>query len=69
MTFPKSFKTAAEVYKINFIFPNGDKYGKHTFQLLFLYRLKLNSLSVKKNETVIFYKTTIGTLTPLNKIT
>lgn len=53
MTFPKSFKTAAEVYKINFIFPNGDKYGKHTFQLLFLYRLKLNSLSVKKNETHI----------------
>ena len=33
--FLKSFKTAPEVFKINFIFPNGDKYGKHTFQLLF----------------------------------
>ena len=35
MIFLKSFKTAPEVFKINFIFPNGDKYGKHTLQLLF----------------------------------
>lgn len=49
MTFLKSFKTASEVYKISFIFPNGDKYGKHGFQLFNLYR-KLNSLRIKKRR-------------------
>lgn len=35
MTLFKSFKATSEVYKINFIFPNGDKYGKHIFQYFF----------------------------------